>query len=256
MPQDAYVIENPFEIHKEVIGIDFNIEEARNIINSDINAQSYTINLSLTNPNIFMKDLNIFPDVLSIFSTNYINNWNRTTNLILSASKISGTVLAPGETFSFNGIVGERTAKDGYKNAGIFIDGRVEDGLAGGICQVSSTLYNAVIGANLQVTERHNHSMLTSYLAGGKDATVVWGRYDFQFMNNREYPIKIEMSVQNGVLTTVIYGIKSDNEYDDISIESRYIGIYGGRKVYEAYKVYKQNGVEVLREFLSRDTYK
>ena len=161
----------------------------------------------------------------------------------------------PGGTFSFNRVVGERTIAGGYRNAAIFVNGKVEDGLAGGICQISSTLYDAVIGANLQITERHNHSKLTSYLDGGKDATVVWGRYDFQFVNNRSYPIKIEMSVQNGVATATILGIKSAEEYE-INIESKFLGTSGIYTVYQAEKVYRQNGVEVKREFLSKDSYR
>ena len=254
-PHDAYFTENPFEIHQEVIGVNFDVENVKNIINSSQNDESYTINLELTNPHIFVKDLNIYPDVLSTFNTHYVNNPNRTTNLILAASKINGTVVLPGETFSFNKIVGERTIGAGYKNAAIFVNGQVEDGLAGGICQISSTLYDAIVGANLEITERHNHSKLTSYLPGGKDATVVWGRYDFQFKNNRNYPVKLEMTVQNGLATATVYGIKSDEEYE-ISIESQYAGRAGIYAVYNAYKVYKQNGVEVKREFLARDLYK
>lgn len=222
-PRDAYVTENPFEIHEQVIGRDFNIEEAqKNIDNVPKNAP-YKIKLKFTNPNIFVKDLNIFPHQLSTFSTNYVNNPSRTTNLRIAASKINGTILMPGEKFSFNQVVGERTIAAGYKNAAIFVNGQVEDGLAGGICQISSTLYDAIIAANLQITERHNHSLLTSYLPGGKDATVVWGRYDFQFVNNREYPIKIEMTVQNGIATVAVYGIRSNQEYE-ITIESHFVG--------------------------------
>lgn len=254
-PQDAYVTENPLTIHPEKIGVDFDVEKAQRNIDIVPNSEQYAVDLILTNPAVFVKDLNIFPDRLSTFSTNYVNNANRTTNLILASNKINGKVLLPGETFSFNQVVGERTIAAGYKNAAIFVNGQVEDGLAGGICQVSSTLYDAVVGANLKVTKRQNHSMLTSYLAGGKDATVVWGRYDFQFVNNREYPIKIGMSVQGGVITATIDGIRSNEEYE-ITIESRYVGMSGAYKVYNAYKVYRQNGVEVKREFLSRDLYK
>lgn len=254
-PKDAYYTENPIKIHEQVIGVDLDVENAQNIINTSPDQEQYILNLNLTNPNIFVKDLNVFPDVLSTFCTKYVNNPNRTTNLMLAANKINGTVLMPGEKFSFNEIVGERTVAAGYKNAAIFVNGQVEDGLAGGICQVSSTLYDAVIGANLQIVERHNHSKLTSYLPGGKDATVVWGRYDFQFENTREYPIKVEMTIQNGVATATIYGIKSNDEYA-INIESQRVGIKGVYTIYNAYKVYRQNGVEVKREFLSRDLYK
>ncbi len=254
-PQDAYYTENPITIHEQVIGVDFDVQSAQEKINNIPKTEAYIIDLNFTNPNIFVKDLNIFPDLLSTFSTNYVNNPNRTTNLILASQKISGTVIMPGETFSFNKVVGERTIAEGYKNAAIFVNGQVEDGLAGGICQVSSTLYDAVVAANLEITDRHNHSKLTSYLPGGKDATVVWGRYDFQFKNSREYPIKIEMSVQNGVITANVYGIKSNEEYE-ISIESQRVGVKGAYTIYQAYKVYRQNGVEVKREFLSRDLYK
>ncbi len=238
-----------------MIGKDFDIQKAQTQIDIVPKTEQYTIDLNLTNPNIFVKDLNIFPDILSTFSTNYVNNPNRTINLMIASEKINGTVIMPGETFSFNQVVGERTIAGGYKNAAIFVNGEVEDGLAGGICQISSTLYDAVIGANLEITERHNHSKLTSYLSGGKDATVVWGRYDFQFKNNREYPIKVEMSVQNGVATATICGIKTNEEYDT-NIESQCIGVSGVYTIYHAYKVYYQNGVEVKREFLSRDLYK
>ena len=254
-PQDAYFTSNPIEIHEQVIGIDFDMQQAQKDIVENPNQDEYEINLILTSPNIFVKDLNIFNDELSTFSTNYVNNQNRTTNLIIASSKITGTVLMPGEKFSFNKVVGERTVAAGYKNAAIFVNGQVEDGLAGGICQVSSTLYNAVVGANLEISERHNHSKFTSYLPGGKDATVVWGLYDFQFINNRNYPVKIEMSVQGGIITASIFGIKSNDEYQ-ISIESQRVGSSGMYSIYNAYKVYRQNGLEIKREFLSRDLYR
>ena len=254
-PQDAYFTSNPIEIHEQVIGIDFDMQQAQKEIVENPNQDEYEINLILTSPNIFVKDLNIFNDELSTFSTNYVNNQNRTTNLIIASSKITGTVLMPGEKFSFNKVVGERTVAAGYKNAAIFVNGQVEDGLAGGICQVSSTLYNAVVGANLEISERHNHSKFTSYLPGGKDATVVWGLYDFQFINNRNYPVKIEMSVQGGIITASIFGIKSNDEYQ-ISIESQRVGSSGMYSIYNAYKVYRQNGLEIKREFLSRDLYR
>ena len=254
-PKDAYYTENPLEIYEQVIGIDFNIQDAQNIINENTNQEQYRISLNLTKPNIFVKDLNIYNDELSEFSTKYVNNPNRTTNLIIASSKITGTVIMPGEKFSFNDIVGERTVAAGYKNAAIFVNGQVEDGLAGGICQVSSTLYNAVVGANLKIAERHNHSKLTSYLPGGKDATVVWGLYDFQFINNRKYPIKIQMSVEGGIITAKIFGIRENDEYE-IAIDAGRVGTSGAYSYYNAYKVYKQNGVEVKREFLSKDLYR
>lgn len=114
----------------------------------------------------------------------------------------------PGETFSFNKVVGKRTIEEGYRNAKIYANGGVVDGLAGGICQISSTLYNAVLIANLKIEERRNHAFKTSYVAAGRDATVVYGTIDFKFTNSRSYPIKIAATVENGVAEFSINGIQ------------------------------------------------
>ncbi len=104
-----------------------------------------------------------FPDLLGTFSTRYVNNKDRTTNLTLASNKINGVVLMPGETFSFNSVVGPRTEAKGYKNAAIYSDGMVTDGIGGGICQIVTTLYNAVIKSDLEITVRRNHSFVPSY---------------------------------------------------------------------------------------------
>ena len=106
--------------------------------------------------------------------------------------------------------------------AATYSNGAVVDGLGGGICQISSTLYDAVVMANLKITTRRNHKFVTSYLPAGKDATVVWGSQDFKFVNSRKYPIRITATVQNGVATIQVWGIKEEVEYD-ISIETKKI---------------------------------
>ena len=100
----------------------------------------------------------------------------------------------PSETFSYNKTLGERTIAAGYKEAKIY-----SNGLGGGICQISSTLYNAVLMSNLEIVERRNHQFVTSYLPAGRDATVVYGLTDFKFKNSRKYPVKINAGVQNGI---------------------------------------------------------
>lgn len=102
----------------------------------------------------------------------------------------------PGETFSYNQTVGERTIAAGYKEAGAYAGGKVVQDVGGGICQTSSTLYNAALLANLEIVDRSNHQFLTSYVDASRDATVAWGSIDFQFKNTRTYPIKIEASAQ------------------------------------------------------------
>ena len=276
--QDAYYTQNPFTIYPESDGIDFDVENAKTILTEV--KEEYTIPLVITKPTKTVKDIGTeaFPDRLGTCSTNYnAGNKNRTTNLILAAQKINGTVLLPGEEFSYNKTVGERTISAGFKEAAVYSNGQVVDGLGGGICQISSTLYDAVIFANLEVTERRNHQFVTSYLPAGKDATVVWGSQDFKFVNTRKYPIRIEATVSGGVATITIWGVKEDVEYD-ISIETKKIATIAyttqyiqdsslpigkeavqqagsnGRKV-EAYKVVKLNGKVVSTTLLSKDTY-
>ena len=169
-----------------------------------------------------------------------------------------------GDTFSYNQTLGERTVAAGYKNGKIYENGEVVDGIGGGICQISSTLYNAVLMANMKVTERRNHQFVTSYVPAGRDAT-------------RTYAIKIKAGVSNGIATISIYGIKEENEYTT-SFETKTISSIpftvkyvddatlstGTEKVKqkganglisETYMIKSLNGKVVSRELLSRDTY-
>lgn len=278
--QDAYISQNPTEVHPDRNGVDFaiSIEEAKKILEEE--KEEYIIPLTITVPEITLRKLGeeAFPHLLGTFSTTYnTSNQNRVTNLELASEKIDGTIILPGETFSYNKIVGERTIAKGYKEAAVYSGGKVIDGIGGGICQLSSTLYNAVIYANLEVTSRSNHRFLTSYVTAGRDATVSWGTIDFCFKNTRQYPIKVVSSVKNGVVTTEIHGMKEEKEYE-VLIEStvtevipytvnyvkdstlpqkaeeiKQYGANGAKSV--TYKVLKYNGVIVSRELLSSDTY-
>lgn len=258
-PKDAYYTKEPFTIYPSENGIDFKIsvDEAKAIVGAK-NSNEYTIPLNIIRPNVTtnMIGTEAFPDLLSTFSTRYVaSNRNRSTNLMLAGNKINGTVLMPGETFSYNKVVGARTIAAGYKEAPIYVNGKEVDGLGGGICQVTSTLYNAVVFANLQIVQRTNHQFIPSYVPASRDATVVYGLTDFQFKNNRNYPIKIVCSVANGVANVQIFGMKQE---DDCQVEiSAYQTGKTANAIYaEAYKILKRNGVVVGRELLSKDTYK
>ena len=182
--QNAYILEEPLEVHPHSEGIDFaiSVEEAKEILKEE--KEEYIIPLNITIPEITLEKLGkeAFPNLLGSFSTTYnISNKNRVTNLELASEKINGTIILPGETFSYNKVVGERTIAKGYKEAAIYSGGKVIDGIGGGICQLSSTLYNAVIYANLEVTQRSNHRFLTSYVTAGRDATVSYRNNRFLF---------------------------------------------------------------------------
>ena len=257
--QNAYYTKNPRAVYAEVKGVDFkdSVENVKNMIASE-KKDEYKVALKITYPKITTDDLGqeAFPNKLATFSTHYPTaNTNRTTNLRLAANKINGTVIMPGETFSYNKVVGPRTRANGYKNAAIYENGQVTDGIGGGICQVTTTLYNAVVFSNLEIVSRQNHSFVPSYVTGGRDATVAYGSIDFKFKNNRNYPVKIKASVSGGVATVSIYGLKTKDDYK-ISITTKRIGSYGGYTTYKAYKHYKKNGKTVKTVLLSTDTYK
>lgn len=257
-PVDAYYTQNPYAVYPHENGLDFaiSIDEAKNLLLED--KDEYIIPLKTLYPSITtnMIGTEAFPDLLSTYSTKYsVRDRDRTTNLQLAASKINGTVLMPGETFSYNKVVGERTIAAGYKEAPIYLNGQVVDGLGGGICQITSTLYNAVLYSNLEIVERSNHQFIPSYVTASRDATVVYGSIDFKFKNNRDYPIKLLCSVSNGIAKFDIYGLKSNNEYE-VEISSYITGSSSNSIYSEAYRILKQNGQVVKTELLSKDTYK
>lgn len=151
------------------------------------------------------------------FSTHNENTRNRGVNIRLAAAAIDGTVLFPGEEFSFNDVVGPRTPEKGYVIAHIYSDGEVRDGYGGGICQVSTTLYDAVLLANLAVTERHNHVFTVSYVPLGLDAAVSYGYADLKFKNNTNYPLCINARVSEN--NTLAFSILGTNLYPDVSVK-------------------------------------
>lgn len=276
--QDAYYTKDPFTIHPEVEGVDFNVEEAKEQLKED--KEQYEIQLTITKPKVTTAQIGseAFPDLLATYSTRYDGgDRDRTTNLRIACQKINEKVVLPGETFSYNQTLGVRSTATGYKNAKVYENGEVVDGIGGGICQISSTLYNSVLMANLDIVERKNHQFVTSYTPAGRDATVVYGMTDFKFKNTRKYAIKIKASASNGVATVSIYGIKEENEYT-VSFSTRTVSTIpftvkyvddntlavGTEKVKqkgangiitETYITKSLNGKVVSTKLLSKDTY-
>lgn len=279
-PKDASVTKDPVSVIPQVNGIDFaiSIEEAQKLLEEE--KEEYSIPLKITIPSKTLDNLgeDAFPSLLGTYTTRFDpSNKNRSINLGLSSDKIDGTVILPGETFSYNKVVGERTISAGYKEAAVYSGGKVVNGIGGGICQLSSTLYNAALYANLEIVSRTNHRFLTSYVPAGQDATVSWGTIDFQFKNNRSYPIKLVSTAKNGVVKVEFYGIKEKEEYqvivestvtdtipyttnymDDPELEEgktkvEQIGANGAKSV--TYKILKFNGAIVSKTVLSNDSY-
>ena len=278
--QDAYYTKDPFTIYPEVEGIDFDVEKAKEMIAAEVKDE-YIIDLIITKPKITIDQIGTeaFPDQLSTFTTRYdASDKDRTTNLVLACQKLNGKVIMPGQTFSYNETLGPRTAAAGYKNAKIYESGQVVDGLGGGICQISSTLYNAALMSDMEIVERRNHQFVTSYVKAGRDATVVYGSTDFRFKNTRTYPVKIIASAKSGIATVSIFGIKeADRDYtytfktetvSTIPFTTKYVedsSLASGKEmvkqkganglVTKTYMTKLLNGKVVSTELLSKDTY-
>lgn len=278
--KNAYYTKEPFTVYPHVDGVDFNIsiEEAKALINNEEN--EVIIPLKITTPTVTTNQIGTeaFPDLLATYSTTFsTKNGNRTTNIKLASNKINGVVLMPGEEFSYNKIVGQRTAAAGYKTAAVYVGGKVENGIGGGICQVSSTLYNTALRANLEIVKRSNHRFATGYVPLSADATVSWGGPEFVFKNTRNYPIKIVSTVTGGKIKVDIYGLKEDVEYEVI-IQSQTLQVIPMKTEYRtnpslpagttkkvqsghagyksrAYRILKLNGEIVSKQLLSTDTY-
>ena len=281
LPVDAYYTTNPYVVYPSSNGLDFAIsmDEAKSIVSSP--KEEYVIPLKETYPNVTTNQIGneAFPDLLSQFSTSFTSSgYNRSNNIILSSAKLNGLVLMPGEEFSYNQAVGQRTKAAGFREAGAYSNGKVVQEVGGGICQVSSTLYNAVLYANLEIVERTNHYFNPGYVKAGLDATVSWGGPDFRFRNNRNYPIRIVTDTSGKKLKVYIYGLKTDDDCA-VVLDPRYISTVPYKTTYQndsslgtgetrvissgsngcktaTYKyVYDKNGTLVSSECISRDTY-
>lgn len=280
--QDATVEQNGDEviITPEVIGIKLDKNQVKSILAENKDSKSsYSIPAEIVYPDITAQDLEAeYTDtIIGTYSTNYAtSSENRKTNIHLASDKINGLILNPGEVFSYNEVVGPRTRANGFKLAQSYSGSKVVEDVGGGICQVSSTLYNAVVFADLEIVYRINHSMPVSYTPLGRDATVSYGSIDFKIKNNKETPVKIEILYDGSTLTANIYGRKAYAK--DISIETAITGsipfsvteikddtLYVGEtKVEEAgsngttvesYKIVKENGEVVSRKLLAKSTY-
>lgn len=137
----------------------------------------------------------------------YASQANRNENMRLATVAINGTVLQPGEIFSYNNTVGPRTAARGFKMATIFVGGEKVPGLGGGICQISSTLYMATKKSGLQIVERYAHSLPVTYCSREDEATVSWGVLDYRFKNNLDIPVRIEAKMGGGVCNIALWAM-------------------------------------------------
>ncbi len=231
-------------------------------------------------PSVTAEDLESIKDELGSFNTSFASsNENRATNLDVAAAKINGTVLLPGEEFSMADASGPFDEENGYKKAGAYQDGEVIESWGGGICQVSTTLFNAALAAELEITERFEHSMTVSYVPWGMDAAIAGTYKDLKFVNNQDKPIYIESYTSNRVIYFTIYGEETrDTANRTVTYENKVTSRNEGAETYtasdaefgritkvssgqaggsaELYKVVTENGVETSRELVYTSSYR
>lgn len=273
----------------------FNSDESGVYIDAD---QIYNEVVSRLDSGVYYDTLRVEPQILlasvtkaelmnsfglvSSFTTKKTGNTNRTTNIALSAEAISGKTVLPGETFSFNQATGQRTEAKGYKPAAAIAGGETFDEIGGGVCQTSSTLFNAVVRANMTIVDRDPHAWPSDYVPRGEDATVNWPNLDFRFRNDTDWPIFIVASCDRSkkTVTVDVYGMSlGDGVTIDLASETVYVKEPPDEPLYvqnpelpsgtekttvkartgytvDTYKIWYQNGVEIKREKLHTSHYK
>ena len=217
-----------FVITQEKSGIEMDLERTMKEVLTLLKTQKggkVEAVVAVTLPQYTKVENEKITDLLSSYSTNYsANATGRNENLRVGSQNVNGKIVAPGEEFSMNVELGPQTYANGYKDAGIYVNGKVEQGVGGGVCQVSSTLYNAAIFAELEITERLPHSMTVGYVPLGRDAAIAGTYKDLKFKNNTDAPIFIEMYAGGGKVVANIYGKETRSQGREVVFEKVYEG--------------------------------
>ncbi len=219
--KDAYYDEEAHEIVPETKGHGFDpVAQAAKLASAEYGAK-LTIALEEIVPEVTAESLNaeMFGEKLESRSSPYVNNAARTENLRIACESINGMILNPGDVFSFNEAVGERTEERGFKPATIYGgEGESVDGVGGGICQVASTIYYTTLYMDLEQVQREPHMYQVTYVPGGMDATVYWDSgLDYKFRNNTEHPMKIQANVDGGHVNITFWGVKENDNYVEMT---------------------------------------
>ncbi len=277
--ENATLDSTTYEVVEGVTGVSFDVDAAQQLYDETEQGETCSIPLIYTEPEITATQLqaSLFSDVLGECTTYISGSSNRLANVTLAGQLCNGIVLLPGETFSYAEQMNGCTESMGFLPAPSYVGGQTVDSIGGGVCQGSSTIYTAVLYANLEVVERRNHSYAVSYLPLGSDAMYSGGSSDFRFRNNTDYPIKLDISTSGRYLTVKILGTKVDDTYvkmefntlsttaystvykidDSVAAGSTKVSVtpYTGYKV-EAYRcVYSGDGTLISRTYESTSTY-
>jgi len=193
-------------------GVVFDFSGAIDLLNATETGMTVSFAIYHTYPEVTKEDIEsiLFRDLIGECITRIDGTANRLGNIVLASEAVNGVILEPGEEFSFNRTVGRRTSERGYRSAPAYANGQTIQAIGGGICQVSSSIYSSIMDTDIRVVERYPHGRPVAYLPRGRDATVSWGTLDFRFINNTEYPLRIDAEVDGRTLTVRVFGTIDD----------------------------------------------
>ncbi|MCC0650438.1 VanW family protein [Clostridioides sp. ZZV15-6598] len=240
---------------ESVIGREFDLASNKESIYNMIKNKehkSLELKVNLQKPDITTEQVKSVNSVIGQYSTTYSQSVSgRAYNVALSARKTSDVLLMPGEEFSYNKLTGPSNKANGYKDAPVIVYGKLEQSAGGGVCQTSSTVYNAALLAGMEITQVTNHSSASTYVPRGRDATVSDGGLNLKFKNPYNHPVYIKNYGGGGSVSSVVYGNSGDKP--NISIEVKNTG----KDKYSTYRVYKDsNGKVIKKEHISNSSYK
>ena len=217
------------------------------------NIMDLNLPVKTTIPKLKTEDVESVNSILGQFSTAFNNETSRGSNIHVAGESSSDIIIMPQETYSYNNATGPRVLSKGYKYAPVIVGGKYINGEGGGVCQVSTTIYNAALLAGLEIVEVHNHTYLSHYVSGGRDATVAYGYYDLKFKNPYSHPIYIKNIVGKGSITSKIYGCRDDAQRIYVRTEHEY---KKDKIIIKTYRVYldKENK-KIKEELISTNKY-
>ncbi|MCQ2558628.1 MAG: VanW family protein [Oscillospiraceae bacterium] len=263
---NAYYDKETGEIVPEEYGVTFDLSDAERMWKEAEIMDEIRVPVIYSDPEVKTEDIEalLYRDLLGETTTSFRGSTgDRINNIRLAVSKFDGMILLPGQSFSYNEVVGERTLEAGFKYAGAYSYTGVIYEVGGGICQVSSTLYDSVLLARLQVDDRTEHYFPVSYLPYGLDATVSWEGPEFVFTNNRDYPVKIVGSIdeKGNKVTIQIWGTNLDGSYCELTsgswpvYDTTYPDVKTGIGARSMRITYDKDGNEIEKEIIAYSTY-
>lgn len=235
-------------------GYHFDLEKAQEMVDQALYGETISIPMEAYPPEILGGEV-YFRDVLGSCETKHNDDENRNTNLRLVCAFLNDTVIQPGEEFSYNKAVGERTEERGFKPATVFSGNRKSKDFGGGVCQGSTTLYNCLLKADMEILERHGHGALVTYVPLGLDAAVNWStETDLRFRNNSHFPVKIQAEVSDGYMKMKLLGTDEKDFYIELEANSYKEGDYYYASSY-CCKYDKETGERISRDRIAYSSY-